>query len=1132
MKKSVRAMCAAVAAATACHAQSTWIGGATGGWHDAHNWDPGVPGEWDDAVFDGPGDVVVTLNGDVTVGNLVAGWNAGGVTLVGDGVDRTLTLRQEWGFWVEETAGPVVIGSAAPGEGVGIRFWQTTRFNNESATPVKILNPMEGVCSWWQYPWGPAMFMAGAFDLPVSNSISGGTHLGRFYDWGNWRGADITLGDGAAFGNEFVQLTAAGSITSGDFPRTLAGGTWISAWPPMFGFQFRGDAPLALTGHLGGIQNNGNDPEWGLGFNATAPVTQSGPVWFANEGVSVGVNWWHAGSGADARFTGGFFDTPGGLEPASAAHPGVRFTGVGADVSFTGHNRDYARSGAGLEIMGSGFGAYNTISFDSPGGAGDVITPFSTGAIIVNSPDNEAKFYLKPLRSGLKLPNAVYSRYNYLLGFTGENDLTLTNSVTSADASGWLENLSSATLRIEGPVNVKSDFTITGCGTTVLAGPYNVFHWFPDEWSRSFHKEGPGTLVLEGFANMALRDLPFPWNENEFYGDNDENLFAGGRVILDYGATAANKFLPNSNWNGFRFAGVEMLLKGGDFTNSVAPGNVRLETGASRIGRVPGDPGASVLDLNWFGDEWHTWYGGTMDIEPGAAKTTFGNTGDLLPAFITVGGADFASRDAGGMIVPYAGYSPSFDNGAATLVTGNAVSSASWVSLAGLKIDTTGGGTLTIPDNVGLQFRRAGAILVVGDGDYTITGGAGSTINNENDWQHSIIIHHYGTGTLAVNAHFPKWWERWPGDWDFCAPLVKTGPGTLSLENAPNNDFGHFYINGGVVVTAADGPLGSDEISLDNGALRVTGLGFATSRGWNINHNGGAFDIPEGVLELNGQLRGPGALTKMGAGGLRLNAANNLWGPFNLDEGLVQLGHDNALQPTPAAPVSISNGATLDLNGNTVQVGNLFLNGGTLSGNGSLGAYAFNVREGEVSATLADFVRGGVTNAVNLRKTTAGAATLSGANTYTGNTFVEDGALFINGSVAGAAHVTGNGVLSGNGNIARTVLVLDGGVLFPSATLTLGRHLMIQGGAFRARAGAGVLLANGGRVILENAELDVVPISSRDPITLFEGGSVEGIFNNLPEGAKFTSNGRRWHITYANGAVLTPIQAGALLIVR
>ena len=333
------------------------------------------------------------------------------------------------------------------------------------------------------------------------------------------------------------------------------------------------------------------------------------------------------------------------------------------------------------------------------------------------------------------------------------------------------------------------------------------------------------------------------------------------------------------------------------------------------------------------------------------------------------------------------------------------------------------------------------------------------------------------------------------------------------------------------MIAATDAQLGGGAICIDNATLRVTGAGFATARGWVFDHNGATLEIPEGTLALNGEIYGPGALNKTGAGTLQINAANNWWGPLNIEEGAVVLGDDKALNPNPAAPLAINAGA-LDLGGCDVQVGNFYLNDGALTGAGSLAAYSFNLRKGEVSAVLADFMNGQDTHPVNLYKTGSGTVTLSAANTYTGNTFVEDGTLNIEGSVAGAAHVTG-GTLSGGGAIARTLLVLAGGRVSPSATLTLGRHLMIQDGAFLARADGRLLLANPeGRVILDNACLDVVPSSDYAPFTIIEGGKVEGIFNGLPEGASFTRNNRRYRISYADNVVLTPIPTGTLVIVR
>ena len=75
-----------------------------------------------------------------------------------------------------------------------------------------------------------------------------------------------------------------------------------------------------------------------------------------------------------------------------------------------------------------------------------------------------------------------------------------------------------------------------------------------------------------------------------------------------------------------------------------------------------------------------------------------------------------------------------------------------------------------------------------------------------------------------------------------------------------------------------------------------------------------------------------------------------------------------------------------------------------------------------------------------LTKVGTGTLTLSGANTHTGLTTVDEGTLVINGSIAAGAVVKDGGILKGIGSMG-TVVVEAGGVFSPGlspGTITVG----------------------------------------------------------------------------------------------
>src|SRR4029077_21277132 len=104
-------------------------------------------------------------------------------------------------------------------------------------------------------------------------------------------------------------------------------------------------------------------------------------------------------------------------------------------------------------------------------------------------------------------------------------------------------------------------------------------------------------------------------------------------------------------------------------------------------------------------------------------------------------------------------------------------------------------------------------------------------------------------------------------------------------------------------------------------------------------------------------------------------------------------------------------------------------------------------------------VAGGITGAFGLTKTGPGKLTLSGTNTYTGNTAVTAGTLLVNGSLgAGSVNVGSGATLRGTGTIGGPVTIQNGGVLSPGGspvpgTLTTGSLTLNSGSILNYKFG-------------------------------------------------------------------------------
>ena len=190
--------------------------------------------------------------------------------------------------------------------------------------------------------------------------------------------------------------------------------------------------------------------------------------------------------------------------------------------------------------------------------------------------------------------------------------------------------------------------------------------------------------------------------------------------------------------------------------------------------------------------------------------------------------------------------------------------------------------------------------------------------------------------------------------------------------------------------------------------MTTTGTGTGP-RGNTVDHEG-TYTLTAGADDTSttyaGTVSGSGQLIKAGNGTWTISAANTYTGGTNISAGTLKLGNVGALG-TSAGAVGVTSGASLDLNGLAITNTNaLTLNG---VGTGSLGALL------NTSATAASYAGaitlgsdstvggsgGGITlgNTISgnfgLNKVGSHTLTLSGANTYTGNTAINAGTLSI-----------------------------------------------------------------------------------------------------------------------------------------
>ncbi len=282
--------------------------------------------------------------------------------------------------------------------------------------------------------------------------------------------------------------------------------------------------------------------------------------------------------------------------------------------------------------------------------------------------------------------------------------------------------------------------------------------------------------------------------------------------------------------------------------------------------------------------------------------------------------------------------------------------------------------------------------------------------------------------------------------------ITKLGSGKLVL-SASGSYGGTTLVSSGTLALGNVNALQNS--TLDTGEVGTQSISFtvAGSNAYNLGGLQGSNNLALGGNTLNvganngnatysGALSGGGAVVKSGTGTFTLGAASSYSGGTSITAGTVRLGLNNALlQSSPVSFGAASSSGTLDLAGFNQTVHGLAVNSSVPGGNvssqvigssgagGSVATLTFSGASSTFGGTIQDVVgaNNGQTTALTV---SAGTLTLGGANTFSGPTAVNAGALYVNGSLSAGGTVTVNGAatLGGMGS-AGAVSVLNSGII-------------------------------------------------------------------------------------------------------
>ncbi|MEO7988888.1 MAG: autotransporter-associated beta strand repeat-containing protein, partial [Chryseolinea sp.] len=320
---------------------------------------------------------------------------------------------------------------------------------------------------------------------------------------------------------------------------------------------------------------------------------------------------------------------------------------------------------------------------------------------------------------------------------------------------------------------------------------------------------------------------------------------------------------------------------------------------------------------------------------------------------------------------------------------------------------------------------------------------------------------------------------------------------------------------------------GSGTLTLAGDVTSSAGATLATiSAPVNLGGTSRTFTVIDGAavpdLLISGVIGGTGGIIKAGTGSMNLGASNTYSGSTTVTTGILRIALAGGAIPDASA-LTVS--TTLDLNGNSETVGSI-AGGGTIT-SGAVGTLTFTSGGDNTSTTFSGVIQNGTATSVAMVKNGTGTLTISGANSYTGGTTLNAGALSINnpnalGASTGTFTINGGAINNTTGGSLSTVnypqawngdftfsgtqnLNLGTGNVTLSANrqVTVAANTLTVGGLLSAgtfnltKAGAGTLSFGNNAVTLNGLTVSAgTLVSTSGSLNIAGDLSVSGSFNH------------------------------------
>lgn len=626
-----------------------------------------------------------------------------------------------------------------------------------------------------------------------------------------------------------------------------------------------------------------------------------------------------------------------------------------------------------LTKMGSGTFTLNGVAANTYSGG----TTLNAGTISVNS--------------GNKLGSGMIT-------FAGDSTLQFTGSVVSFAPSMTINNLVTGTIDVSSAfASVTVDQPITGMG--------------------ALEKQGVGTLTLTQ-VNSYSGGTTIDAGTLALFG-NGSLLTTGSVTVNSSGAFDISNIGNASTMIGDLTGAANSSLNLGNRTLIYGTANSTSFSGQiTGSSGVLSKQGSGTFTLN--GASANTYGGGTI-IQAGAiAISSSGSLGTGTFTFASSSTLEFLNTFT--LAVPFSISGASvgtIDTGANNpTITG---------ALAGTgALEKIGSGTLTLSNAnnaySGGTTISVGTLALAGSGRLASVGlvqiAAGATFDITQVTSSATIgdLAAAATGTLQLGTKNLTFGTSNSTAYNGSitgsggGSLTKLGSGTVDLSGSGSNTYdGGTTLQGGTIVISAQNQIGTGGVAFSgNGTLQLGAsiVPFSLPVAFNTGAIG-TIDIQGNASTISSAMTGGGGFQKKGAATLTLTGANSYTGGTTINQGTLALVLGGML--ASSGSVEIDAGATLDISGITpasASIGNL-----SAAATGTLALGGKNLIIGTSAVNAFNGIITGIGGSLTKQGLGTFDLSLSGPNTYTGGTTLQEGTIAIS-----AQNQLGTGALTFSGN--------------------------------------------------------------------------------------------------------------------